>query len=193
MFALFERLFASESLESSVYMWWDLLCYDWHCGDIRRERGDEDLALRDIFFDTLARILGLDSLVCEAAALHGLSHLHHPHTEDWWKVQSANGNLFLRSFKRDLQVASPRATSLPPIFSPPSETSSLPPPSTSLSAKSLFTRSLDASRARTRSPFSTIGSSSCKLSRRQNRTSRQRLYQILEPRNSPHPRRPVRP
>lgn len=33
MFNLFEELFASEPLETSVQMWWDSLCYEWQCGN----------------------------------------------------------------------------------------------------------------------------------------------------------------
>ena len=42
MFHLFERLFAQEPLETSVQMWWDSLCYDWHCGNRSRAKGGED-------------------------------------------------------------------------------------------------------------------------------------------------------
>jgi hypothetical protein len=78
---LFERLFAKEPFESSVQMWWDSLCYDWHCGNRNRERGGEDLELQDLFFQTLARVLAVDSWICQGAALHGLGHLHHPQTK----------------------------------------------------------------------------------------------------------------
>ena len=37
MAVLFERLFASEPLDTSVHMWWDSLCYSWHCGNRKRE------------------------------------------------------------------------------------------------------------------------------------------------------------
>jgi len=80
MATLFERLFANEPLETSVHMWWDSLCYAWHCGNRNRERGGEDLELQDIFFQTLARVLAIDSWICQGAALHGLGHLHHPQT-----------------------------------------------------------------------------------------------------------------
>jgi len=80
MAILFQRLFASESLDTSVHMWWDSLCYSWHCGNRKRERGGEDLELRDIFFQTLTKILAIDSWICQGAALHGLGHLHHPDT-----------------------------------------------------------------------------------------------------------------
>jgi hypothetical protein len=80
MFELFKRLFAHESLDTSVSMWWDSLCYDWHCGNRNRDRGGEDLHLQNIFFETLSKILFLDSDTCQGAALHGLGHLHHPQT-----------------------------------------------------------------------------------------------------------------
>jgi hypothetical protein len=77
---LFERLFAREPLETSVQMWWDSFCYAWHCGKRHRENGGEDLELQDMFFNALAKVLAVDSWVCQGAALHGLGHLHHPHT-----------------------------------------------------------------------------------------------------------------
>lgn len=70
MFDLFSRLFASEPLDSSVQMWWDSLCYDWHCGNRNREVGGEDLQMQDVMFETLASILALDSEICQGAALH---------------------------------------------------------------------------------------------------------------------------
>lgn len=62
-------------------MWWDSLCFDWHCGNRNRERGGEDLLMQDVMFQTLSEILSLDSEFCQDAALHGLGHLHHPGTE----------------------------------------------------------------------------------------------------------------
>lgn len=82
MVNLFERLFVTEPLDSSVQMWWDSLCYDWHCGNRNRDRGGEDLELQDIFFRTLTRVLAIDSWICQKAALHGLGHLHHPQTNE---------------------------------------------------------------------------------------------------------------
>ena len=80
MAVLFERLFANKPLDTSVHMWWDSLCYSWHCGNRKRERGGEDLELQDIYFQTLAKVLAIDSWICQGAALHGLGHLHHPDT-----------------------------------------------------------------------------------------------------------------
>src|SRR5258708_14285816 len=79
---LFKRLFVTEPFDSSVQMWWDSLCYDWHCGNRSRERGGEDLELQDMFFQTLAKVLAIDSWICQGAALHGLGHLHHPQTRE---------------------------------------------------------------------------------------------------------------
>ena len=79
---LFKRLFATEPFESSVQMWWDSLCYDWHCGNRKRERGGEDLELQDMYFQTLAAVLAIDSWICQGASLHGLGHLHHPQTRE---------------------------------------------------------------------------------------------------------------
>jgi len=82
MATLFERFFANEPLETSVHMWWDSLCYAWHCGNRSRERGGEDSELQDTFFRTLAKVLAIDSWICQEAALHGLGHLHHPSTAE---------------------------------------------------------------------------------------------------------------
>jgi hypothetical protein len=79
---LFTRLFAKEKFDTSVWMWWDSLCYDWNCGNRNRERGGEDLELQDIYFQTLADVLSIDSWTCQQAALHGLGHLHHPQTAE---------------------------------------------------------------------------------------------------------------
>lgn len=80
MYDLFSRLFLYEPLENAVHMWWDSLCYDWHCGNRKRENGGEDRQMQDVMFETLTRILSLNSEHCQAAALHGLGHLHHPLT-----------------------------------------------------------------------------------------------------------------
>ncbi len=80
MYFLFRELFIDESLENSVSMWWDSFCYGWHCGNRKRSRGGEDMAMQDVMFETLSQILAVDSKICQRAALHGLSHLHHPQT-----------------------------------------------------------------------------------------------------------------
>ena len=81
METLFAELFSDCPLDTSVWMWWDSLTYDWHCGIRKRETGGEDESMQDVMFETLARILGQPSFACQAAALHGLGHLHHPETE----------------------------------------------------------------------------------------------------------------
>jgi hypothetical protein len=47
---LFKRLFAREPLDTSVKMWWDSLCYEWHCGNRKREHGGADLELQNVYF-----------------------------------------------------------------------------------------------------------------------------------------------
>jgi hypothetical protein len=81
MFDLFKRFFSVEPLDTSCHMWWDAMCYDWHSGNRRREKGGEDLEMQDVMFQTLAGILFLESQPCQTAALHGLGHLHHPETK----------------------------------------------------------------------------------------------------------------
>jgi hypothetical protein len=81
MFSLFEKLFSAFPSETAAEMWWDSLAYDWHCGNRARENGGEDLQMQDVMFATLEKILSLPLANCQAYALHGLGHLHHPHTQ----------------------------------------------------------------------------------------------------------------
>jgi hypothetical protein len=81
MFDLFSRFFSTEPLEGACMMWWDGICYDWHCRLRVRERGGEDLEMQDVMFETMSAILFLDSPHCQKAALHGLGHLRHPDTQ----------------------------------------------------------------------------------------------------------------
>jgi hypothetical protein len=78
---LFKRLFATEPLETSVFMWWDSLRYEWECGT-NWQRGGEDVPMQDVIFEVLADLLQSDSEICQDAVLHGLGHLHHPATQE---------------------------------------------------------------------------------------------------------------
>jgi hypothetical protein len=83
MFYLYRDLFATEPLDTASLMWWDLLCKDlWQRGNRDRLRGGEDLTMQDLMFETLVKILALDSESCQIAAIHGLGHLHHPETDE---------------------------------------------------------------------------------------------------------------
>lgn len=83
MFCLYRDLFAIQPLETAGFMWWDSVCWHlWHRGEKDRLRGGEDLSMQDVMFETLVRILGLDSEKCQHAALHGLGHLQHPATQE---------------------------------------------------------------------------------------------------------------
>lgn len=84
---LFEHLFAVNSLDDSAcYMWWDLVISGyfetlhtrWHPLIV----DDKDVKFQQTIFDTLCRILNLDSRECQKAALHGLGHLNHPLTQE---------------------------------------------------------------------------------------------------------------
>jgi hypothetical protein len=82
MYHLFERFFLKEPLETSSNMWWDALAYDWHCDNRSRANGGEDESMQDVMYETLERILVLPNEACQAAALHGIGHLHHPRTPE---------------------------------------------------------------------------------------------------------------
>ena len=78
--ALYRDLFAVDPLDTSAHMFWDGVAYDY--GLTRDpETNAEDRRVQDAMFDALLRILRLDSLPCQRAALHGLGHLRHRKTE----------------------------------------------------------------------------------------------------------------
>jgi hypothetical protein len=83
---LFEHLFAVNPLDNSAcYMWWDSIISgyfetahtSWHPLIV----DDTDVEFQQAIFETLCRILNLESRECQRAALHGLGHLNHPLTE----------------------------------------------------------------------------------------------------------------
>ena len=84
--AYYTRLFAAPRFLLAQFpvdqLEWDSLAFDWECGNRSRANGGEDQAMQDVMFATLARILDLRSETCQAAALHGLGHLHHPETAE---------------------------------------------------------------------------------------------------------------
>lgn len=82
MFDLFEKLFAVDSLDTSCNMWWDSLAFSFYEGGSSDPEKDVDVRrIQNTMFDTLQKILGLQSSACQLAALHGLGHLRHPDTE----------------------------------------------------------------------------------------------------------------
>ena len=72
MVPLFEKFFSRKPLGHTCHMWWDLLRY---FGDKREER------VVDEMFLALEKILFMDSVECQGAALHGLGHLDHSDKE----------------------------------------------------------------------------------------------------------------
>jgi hypothetical protein len=83
---LFERLFAMNPLtDSACYMWWDSVISGYfeaaHTSWQPLIVDDKDAQAQQAIFETLGRILKLDSRECQKSALHGLGHLNHPLTE----------------------------------------------------------------------------------------------------------------
>jgi hypothetical protein len=79
---LFERLFAVNPLaDSACYMWWDSIISGYfetsHTSLHPLIVDDKDAQLQQTIFETLYRILKLESRECQKAALHGLGHLNH--------------------------------------------------------------------------------------------------------------------
>lgn len=72
MVPLFEKFFSRKPLGQTCHMWWDLLRF---FADNREDRVVEEVFL------ALEKILFIDSLDCQGAALHGLGHLDHPDKE----------------------------------------------------------------------------------------------------------------
>jgi hypothetical protein len=79
--ALYRDLFAVDPLDSSSFMFWDGIAYDYSCGIRDPETNAEDRRVQDAMFEALVQILALDSLPCQRATLHGLGHLRHRETE----------------------------------------------------------------------------------------------------------------
>lgn len=79
--ALYRDLFAVDPLDSSSFMFWDGIAYDYFSGIRKPETNAEDRRVQDAMFDALLQILALDSLPCQRAALHGLGHLRHRKTQ----------------------------------------------------------------------------------------------------------------
>jgi hypothetical protein len=77
---LFEHFFAVNSLQLSCHMWWDSLAYGYH-REPSPEEDSEAEKVQQVMFETLCRILRIESEECQSSALHGLGHLNHPKTK----------------------------------------------------------------------------------------------------------------
>jgi hypothetical protein len=91
MFLLYRDLFAVDDLETSSNMWWDCIASSYSVRHRSQTTSEDDRKIQDVMFDTLTKILYLESEECQGAALHGLGHLRHPNTEkvirDWIATQ----------------------------------------------------------------------------------------------------------
>ena len=62
---------AGSALNSSCYMWWDLLWYHEH-----------DPRTDDACLESMRSILAIDHVACQEGALHGLGHWHQRHSAE---------------------------------------------------------------------------------------------------------------
>ena len=69
MVPLFEKFFIQKPLDNTCHMWWDFFRY---FGD------DPDERIVNEMYLALRKILFIESLDCQGAALHGLGHIEHP-------------------------------------------------------------------------------------------------------------------
>lgn len=82
MYDVYRDLFSHDPLGEACEMWWDGLAYDIHpMGVADVVHNPEHRRIQDAMFKTLAKILKLNSIDCQSAALHGLNHVAHPDTE----------------------------------------------------------------------------------------------------------------
>lgn len=91
MFFLYEGLFSIHALQSACNMWWDCISGDYAVHNRSQKSSEDDRKIQDVMFETLTKILYLESEECQGGALHGLGHLRHPNTEkvirDWIATQ----------------------------------------------------------------------------------------------------------
>jgi hypothetical protein len=74
----YESLFECRSIESSAWMFWDLLAYAYYLGHRDPARSAEDARVQDEMFRALRTLLLQSSRgATQHAALHGLGHLRH--------------------------------------------------------------------------------------------------------------------
>lgn len=78
MYFLYRDFYSVKPLEHSCNMWWDGLAFCFFRIDTKSS--EHDRRIQQAMFDTLQKILLLDSTACQFAALHGLGHLRHPDT-----------------------------------------------------------------------------------------------------------------
>lgn len=77
---LYERLFAPDEDAGGIpWMLWDLLAFDYDCGNRDPARNEEDRRVQDAMLEAMSRmLLRSKSPMAQRAALHGLFHLNHP-------------------------------------------------------------------------------------------------------------------
>lgn len=81
MYFLFADLFAVLPLGRAPHMWWESLAKDIPGHAAGPKYWADRQHLEEVMFDTLAKLLELESESCRIDALHGLNHLPHPRRE----------------------------------------------------------------------------------------------------------------
>ena len=79
MYFMFRDIFAQQPLGNACEMWWDGLAYE--INPMKRAQPSTNLEhqrIQNAMFETLSKVLLIDSYDCQSAALHGLNHVLHP-------------------------------------------------------------------------------------------------------------------
>jgi hypothetical protein len=75
MYFLCKDCFAVKTAGDASHMWWSCIAIQFEFGHYP---ASEKYRLRNVVFETMCRVLGLDSEECQGSALEGLKELHHP-------------------------------------------------------------------------------------------------------------------
>jgi hypothetical protein len=79
MYFMYRDVFIRQPLGHACEMWWDGLAYAINpMGRAQPSKNHEHRRIQNAMFETLSRVLYLDSSDCQGAALHGLNHVLHP-------------------------------------------------------------------------------------------------------------------
>lgn len=103
---LYERLFTrEEDADGVAWMLWDLIAFDYDCGNRDPAASEEDRRVQDAMLDAMRRmLLGSDSSLAQSAALHGLFHLNHRNGPELIRhyLKSRRIGLELRSYAQNV-------------------------------------------------------------------------------------------
>ena len=82
IYDLYAKLLIDDPIEYHRHMLWDDLAFSYTMDSFAYYfKKEEKTLLQNVMFETLEKILNIKNKDCQFAALHGLNHLKHPHTE----------------------------------------------------------------------------------------------------------------